>query len=150
MPAEGKLAAELLDAHAAAPNLDAAAVERSTDIAGVLKEREAVAAMAHARRMRQQMYPHMSADLLLKRRPFVTAKRLLTNQTFRDLYRTDTLDVDQRLARWASVEDNAERARGPRRRIYRLTPKGKRKLAESREQFQEFVAVIGGILGATT
>jgi class 3 adenylate cyclase len=36
-------------------------------------------------------------DLLGKRRPFVTAKRLLTNQTFRDIYRTDTLDVDQRL-----------------------------------------------------
>ncbi len=35
--------------------------------------------------------------LLGKRRPFVTAKRLLTNQTFRDIYRTDTLDVDQRL-----------------------------------------------------
>jgi class 3 adenylate cyclase len=32
-----------------------------------------------------------------KRRPFVTAKRLLTNQTFRDLYRTDTLHVDQKL-----------------------------------------------------
>jgi class 3 adenylate cyclase len=36
-------------------------------------------------------------DLLGKRRPFLTAKRLLTNQTFRDLYRTDTLDVDQGL-----------------------------------------------------
>ena len=36
-------------------------------------------------------------DLLSKRRPFLTAKRLLTNQTFRDIYRTDTLDVDQRL-----------------------------------------------------
>ena len=36
-------------------------------------------------------------DLLAKRRPFLTAKRLLSNQTFRDLYRTDTLDVDQRL-----------------------------------------------------
>ena len=32
-----------------------------------------------------------------QRRPFLTAKRLLTNQTFRDIYRTDTLDVDQRL-----------------------------------------------------
>lgn len=31
------------------------------------------------------------------RRPFLTAKRLLSNQTFRDIYRTDTLDVDQRL-----------------------------------------------------
>ena len=36
-------------------------------------------------------------DLLGKRKPFLTAKRLLTNQTFRDIYRTDTLDVDQRL-----------------------------------------------------
>ncbi len=36
-------------------------------------------------------------DLLGRRRPFLTAKRLLTNQSFRDIYRTDTLDVDQRL-----------------------------------------------------
>jgi len=36
-------------------------------------------------------------DFLGKRRPFLTAKRLLSNQTFRDIYRTDTLDVDQRL-----------------------------------------------------
>jgi len=36
-------------------------------------------------------------NLLGKRRPFLTAKRLLTNQTFRDIYRTDTLDVDQGL-----------------------------------------------------
>lgn len=35
--------------------------------------------------------------MLARRRPFLTAKRLLSNQTFRDLYRTDTLDVDQRL-----------------------------------------------------
>lgn len=36
-------------------------------------------------------------DMLGRRKPFLTAKRLLTNQTFRDIYRTDTLDVDQRL-----------------------------------------------------
>jgi class 3 adenylate cyclase len=36
-------------------------------------------------------------QLLGRRRPFLTAKRVLTNQTFRDIYRTDTLDVDQRL-----------------------------------------------------
>jgi class 3 adenylate cyclase len=36
-------------------------------------------------------------NLMGKRKPFLTAKRLLTNQTFRDIYRTDTLDVDQRL-----------------------------------------------------
>jgi class 3 adenylate cyclase len=35
--------------------------------------------------------------LLGTRRPFLTAKRLLSNQTFRDIYRTDTLDVDQGL-----------------------------------------------------
>jgi class 3 adenylate cyclase len=36
--------------------------------------------------------------LLGKRKPFLTAKRLLTNQTFRDIYRTDVLDIDQRLS----------------------------------------------------
>ena len=36
-------------------------------------------------------------NLLGKRKAFITAKRLLTNQTFRDIYRTDTLNVDQRL-----------------------------------------------------
>ena len=36
-------------------------------------------------------------DLLMRRKPILTAKRLLTNQTFRDLYRTDTLAIGQRL-----------------------------------------------------
>jgi class 3 adenylate cyclase len=36
-------------------------------------------------------------NMLGKRRRFLTAKQVLTNQTFRDIYRTDTLDVDQRL-----------------------------------------------------
>jgi class 3 adenylate cyclase len=36
-------------------------------------------------------------ELVAKRRPHLTAKRIFTNQTFRDLYRTDTLDVDQGL-----------------------------------------------------
>ena len=36
-------------------------------------------------------------DLLGKRKPFLTAKRLLTNQTFRDIYRADVMDIDQRL-----------------------------------------------------
>jgi class 3 adenylate cyclase len=35
--------------------------------------------------------------LLGHRKPVLNAKRLLTNQTFRDIYRTDTLAVDQRL-----------------------------------------------------
>jgi class 3 adenylate cyclase len=40
---------------------------------------------------------HELHALLMRRKPFLTAKRLLTNQTFRDLYRTETLDIDQRL-----------------------------------------------------
>jgi class 3 adenylate cyclase len=39
----------------------------------------------------------MLHDLLGKRKPFLTANRLLSNQTFRDIYRADTLDVDQGL-----------------------------------------------------
>ena len=36
-------------------------------------------------------------EFINKRRPFLTGKRLLTNQTFRDIHRTDALDVNQRL-----------------------------------------------------
>jgi class 3 adenylate cyclase len=35
--------------------------------------------------------------LLSRRKPFLTANRLLSNQTFRDIYHADTLDVEQRL-----------------------------------------------------
>jgi class 3 adenylate cyclase len=41
--------------------------------------------------------PATAPPLLGNRRPFLTAKRLLSNQTFRDIYKTDTLDVDQGL-----------------------------------------------------
>jgi class 3 adenylate cyclase len=36
-------------------------------------------------------------ELLGQRKPFLTAKRLLTNQTFRDIYGAETLNVTQRL-----------------------------------------------------
>jgi class 3 adenylate cyclase len=36
-------------------------------------------------------------DMLTRRKPVLTATRLLTNQTFRDIYRTDTLAIGQRL-----------------------------------------------------
>jgi class 3 adenylate cyclase len=36
-------------------------------------------------------------DLLGKRRPFLTAKRMLSNQTFRDVFKADNLNIDQRL-----------------------------------------------------
>jgi class 3 adenylate cyclase len=35
--------------------------------------------------------------LIGKRKPFVTAKRMLTNQTFRDVFKADNLNIDQRL-----------------------------------------------------
>jgi hypothetical protein len=34
--------------------------------------------------------------LMNRRRPFLTATRVLSNQTFRDLYRNATLDPEQR------------------------------------------------------
>jgi PadR family transcriptional regulator PadR len=37
--------------------------------------------------------------------------------------------------------------RGPRRRVYRLTAKGGRRLELARGEFQQFVSVIGSILG---
>jgi class 3 adenylate cyclase len=40
---------------------------------------------------------HALHETLNKRKPFLAAKRLLTNQTFRDIYRADTMDVGQRL-----------------------------------------------------
>jgi len=38
--------------------------------------------------------------------------------------------------------------RGARRRIYRLTSKGRRKLGEGRVEWQRFVSIIGAVLGA--
>jgi class 3 adenylate cyclase len=36
-------------------------------------------------------------EMIGKRKPILTAKRILSNQTFRDLYKADNLNVDQRL-----------------------------------------------------
>jgi|SRR5215470_15679355 len=38
--------------------------------------------------------------------------------------------------------------RGARRRIYRLTARGNRELARGRVEWQQFVRILGGILGA--
>lgn len=38
--------------------------------------------------------------------------------------------------------------KGPRRRLYRLTPKGTRELAERREAWQEFVTIVSKIVEA--
>ncbi len=39
--------------------------------------------------------------------------------------------------------------RGPRRRIYALTGKGKRRLEEARGEWETFVRVVGGILATS-
>jgi class 3 adenylate cyclase len=36
-------------------------------------------------------------ELIGRRKPFLTAKRMLSNQTFRDVFKADNLDIDQRL-----------------------------------------------------
>ena len=48
-------------------------------------------------------------------------------------------------ARWEAA--TAERP-GPRRRIYRLTAKGRRRLAAARDEWRQFVTVLGSLLGA--
>ena len=40
--------------------------------------------------------------------------------------------------------------RGPRRRIYRLTGKGRRRLSAARDEWRQFVTVLGGLLGGVT
>ena len=47
-------------------------------------------------------------------------------------------------------EDGATGRRGPRRRIYRLTQKGRRRFDEARGEFELFVATMGRILGGAT
>lgn len=50
-------------------------------------------------------------------------------------------------ARW---DDTSAERLGPRRRVYRLSKKGQQRLMEGREDWSQFVSVIGGIMGATT
>lgn len=45
--------------------------------------------------------------------------------------------------------DSSPRRRGPRRRIYTLTAKGRRSLGSMREDWRQFVTIIGGIVEAT-
>ena len=48
----------------------------------------------------------------------------------------------------AAWETEPHGRRGARRRIYQLTPKGQRNLDASRSAWNQFVRVLGGILGA--
>jgi transcriptional regulator len=47
-------------------------------------------------------------------------------------------------AKW---DEQTKGRRGPRRKIYKLTRKGRNQLARGREQWQQFVSVVGAIVG---
>lgn len=49
-------------------------------------------------------------------------------------------------ARW----DDKTEGRGPRRRVYRLTSKGRRHLQQGRQAWNHFVTIIGPIVGVAT
>ncbi len=50
----------------------------------------------------------------------------------------------------AAWEKTDSPRRGPRRRIYHLTPKGGKRLEQAREEFSLFARTIGTILGVAT
>lgn len=61
------------------------------------------------------------------------------------LYRMEGAGLIQ--ARW----DESQRDRlGPKRKVYSLKKKGHRQLAQARRQWQQFVQVVGNIIGAAT
>jgi PadR family transcriptional regulator, regulatory protein PadR len=69
--------------------------------------------------------------------------RLKEGSLYPALYRLETA------GKVASVwEEDSHGRRGARRRIYRLTSKGKRDLAKGREEWLSFVQIIGAIVGA--
>jgi PadR family transcriptional regulator len=69
--------------------------------------------------------------------------RLKEGSLYPALYRLEA--AGQIAAVW---EDEPHGRRGARRRIYRLTAKGGRKLRQGRSEWQTFAEVLGGILGA--
>lgn len=71
------------------------------------------------------------------------ALRLKEGSLYPALYRLENAGLVK--AVW---EKETKGRRGARRRFYRLTAKGKRQLAQSRREWQQFVQVIGGIVGA--
>lgn len=70
--------------------------------------------------------------------------RLKEGSLYPALYRLEEAGKVQ--AVW---EESPHGRRGARRRIYRLTFKGKRHLAKGRAEWVSFVQIVGAILGAT-
>ncbi len=73
------------------------------------------------------------------------ALRLKEGTLYPVLYRLEAEGLVK--GRW---EDSRNGRRGPRRRLYRLTAKGKRELGRVRTDWTRFVRVVGGILEAGT
>ena len=71
------------------------------------------------------------------------ALRLKEGSLYPALYRLEEAGLID-----SAWEDGTGNRRGPRRRVYHLTKKGTRRLAEGRQEWRHFVSVIGGILGA--
>ena len=71
------------------------------------------------------------------------ALKLKEGSLYPALYRLETAGMIR--GEWES--DDARR--GPRRRVYRLTSKGRRRLDAARAEFRHFSRVVGQIMGAT-
>jgi PadR family transcriptional regulator, regulatory protein PadR len=69
--------------------------------------------------------------------------RLKEGSLYPALYRLE--EAGEVAAVW---EQQSHGRRGARARIYRLTAKGHRRLAQGRSEWQNFVVTLGGILGA--
>lgn len=69
--------------------------------------------------------------------------RLKEGSLYPALYRLE--EAGEVKAVW---EEQPHGRRGARRRIYRLTARGQRSLNQGRVEWQQFVRIIGGILGA--
>jgi PadR family transcriptional regulator PadR len=71
------------------------------------------------------------------------ALKLKEGSLYPALYRLEAAGMVK--GKW---EDGDSPRRGPRRRVYSLSTKGRRRFDEARGEFQLFVRVVGGILGA--
>lgn len=71
------------------------------------------------------------------------ALRLREGSLYPALYRLE--EAGMIASEW---EDESAPRRGPRRRVYELTRRGRGRLAAGREEWRRFVHVIGTILGA--
>jgi PadR family transcriptional regulator PadR len=71
------------------------------------------------------------------------ALRLKEGSLYPALYRLEKAGLID-----SAWEDEAAPRRGPRKRVYRITRQGTRRLAEGRAEWRQFVHVVGTILGA--